>query len=541
MVRFAISSAAAPGDPAATETSKGKAGKGGKGAAAGADTDALGEADIAAFTVHPETWEIPPHEHRYVSAHFRPTEMRSYRCRFEAIVANNDDPSTGRMEFLLSGKGTMPTVTLESPLERDQTGAVLMDFGEVNARKSRRIPLILRNDGILPVSCLFEMELPDTQEGDASVGMVESVTKKRDRQRKGDFLFAAAGGSITLQPKERKSMDVLFQPRCQPKEGEPEALAQRLKMTVLHNQFDATTFLLHGSCVSHDVVFEDLPGASVADELTFDQVDILEAPSSTAEAAALGGPVGTNVLAQPTGDVVADAQLVGKEVTFSLWNQGATASRFYFASHKHFKFYPSVGHLPAGSRREIAASFRPEEPVKYESEPVEFATQRIRYIRQPDEGDQVSIETQEQKERRVSLRNIDVEWDDSKTQLREATEEDMAALLQQEAAAKGPVIPEKVGKKAKKGKEPVIDVPPTPTLRRGPLSEGGVQMVYSVQPEPRHEPLEGTVSSKRPLRCSGVADRARYEIVDGVAEGSHVIPFKNTAMFQCRGHTFTVR
>lgn len=67
-------------------------------------------------------------------------------------------------------------------------------------------------------------------------------------------------------------MDVLFQPRCQPKEGEPEALAQRLKMTVLHNQFDATTFLLHGSCVSHDVVFEDLPGASVADELTFDQV-----------------------------------------------------------------------------------------------------------------------------------------------------------------------------------------------------------------------------------------------------------------------------
>lgn len=67
-----------------------------------------------------------------------------------------------------------------------------------------------------------------------------------------------------------------------------------------------------------------------------------------------------------------------------------------------------------------------------------------RYIPQPDEGDQVSTETQEQKERRISLRNIDVEWDDSKTQLREATEEDMALLLQQEAAAKGPVVPEKV-------------------------------------------------------------------------------------------------
>lgn len=64
------------------------------------EADALGEADIAAFAVYPETWEIPPHEHRYVSAHFRPTEMRSYRCRFEAIVADNDDPSTGRLDAL---------------------------------------------------------------------------------------------------------------------------------------------------------------------------------------------------------------------------------------------------------------------------------------------------------------------------------------------------------------------------------------------------------------------------------------------------------
>lgn len=41
-------------------------------------------------------------------------------------------------------------------------------------------------------------------------------------------------------------------------------------------------------------------------------------------------------------------------------------------------------------------------------------------------------------------------------------------------------------KKGKKGKEPPPpELPPTPTLRRGPLSEGSVQMVYAVQPEPR--------------------------------------------------------
>lgn len=67
-------------------------------------------------------------------------------------------------------------------------------------------------------------------------------------------------------------MDVVFQPRCTPSEGEPKQLAQPLKMTVLHNPFDATVFRLAGTCVSHDVVFEDLPGASIADELLFEQV-----------------------------------------------------------------------------------------------------------------------------------------------------------------------------------------------------------------------------------------------------------------------------
>lgn len=69
-------------------------------------------------------------------------------------------------------------------------------------------------------------------------------------------------------------MDVLFQPRCKPKEGEPVELAQCLKMTVLHNPFDATVFRLSGTCLSHDVVFEDLPGDSVADELGFEQVKL---------------------------------------------------------------------------------------------------------------------------------------------------------------------------------------------------------------------------------------------------------------------------
>ena len=547
-VKFAISPAAGPKDserpPADPKAKKGKGGKGVE------EEAAPGEADVSAFAVHPEMWEIPPHEHRYVSAHFRPTEMRSYRCQFEAVVSDNDDPSTGRLSFLLSGKGTMPTVTLESPLDRDQSGAVLMEFGEVSARKSRRMPLVLRNDGILPVSCLFELALSEDQGADGTIA-AESALKKRDRQRRGDFLFAAAGGSVTLQPKERKAMEVVFQPRCKPKEGEPVALSQTLKMTVLHNPFDAAVFKLSGTCLSHDVVFDDLPGASVADELTFDQVDILDPPApeggdaaATAKTStAMGGGAGEPG-AGAAGSGAEEEASGGKEVTFCVWNQGSFPCRFVFATHQHFKFSPSVGHLPVGSRREIRAMFHPTEPVKYDNEPVEFITQKIRYPEPgaaEDEGDASQGQQQEQHERRTSLR-VDLEWDDSKTQLREATEEDMRILLLEEEAASKPPAPEKPKKAAKKGKEPAApELPAAPTLRRGPLSEGGVQMVYAIQPEPRFEAVEGTLPSKRPLRCSGVADRARFEVTDGVAEGSSSVTFSNTAMFQCRVHTFTVR
>lgn len=545
-VKFAISPAAGPkGSEKPPPDPKAKKGKGSK---AADEEVAPGEADVTAFAVHPETWEIPPHEHRYVSAYFRPTEMRSYRCQFEAVVSDNDDPSTGRLGFLLSGKGTMPTITLESPLDRDQSGAVLMEFGEVSARKSRRMPLVLRNDGILPVSCLFELALPEDQGVDGTLA-AESATKKRNRQRKGDFLFAAAGGSVTLQPKERKAMEVVFQPRCKPKEGEPEALSQTLKMTVLHNPFDAAVFKLSGTCLSHDVVFHDLPGASVVDELTFDQVDILEPPApERGDAAATKPPVvvsgGAGAPIPGAAGSGTEEASGGKEVTFWVWNQGSLPCRFLFSSHQHFKFSPSVGHLPVGGRREVRATFNPTEPVKYDNEPVEFVTQKIRYpepATAEDEGDAPQGQQQDRHERRTSLR-VDLEWDDSKTQLREATEEDMRILLLEEEAASKPAVPEKPKKTSKKSKEPPPpEIPAVPTLRRGPLSEGGVQMVYAVQPEPKFETVEDTLPSRRPLRCSGVADRARFEVTDGVAEGSSSVTFGNTAMFQCRVHTFTVR
>ena len=65
-----------------------------------------------------------------------------------------------------------------------------------------------------------------------------------------------------------------------------------------------------------------------------------------------------------------------------------------------------------------------------------------RYPESDEEGG-LSSETRET-QRRASL-DVDVEWDDSKTQLREATEEDMKVLLEEEARQSvGSTVPQKV-------------------------------------------------------------------------------------------------
>eukprot|EP00752_Nemacystus_decipiens_P005675 g5136.t1 len=88
------------------------------------------KADVAAFAVHPTTWEIPPTSHFYVLVHFRPTERRSYRCQFGAVVPGNSDTRAGRLRFILAGEGTLPEEAFEDP--RDKRGGSGTIDGDVD-------------------------------------------------------------------------------------------------------------------------------------------------------------------------------------------------------------------------------------------------------------------------------------------------------------------------------------------------------------------------------------------------------------------------
>ena len=155
-----------------------------------------------AFTVQPEICEIPPHEYRYASIYFKPTEMKNYRGVFFAEVDDSNNSSNNNnnnssnnnnsnnnlvmksnslrnnntmpmittikrkaiqsgcgtsLIFDLGGNGTMPCITIEEPLIRDNDGNLIIDFQKVHIDKICKKRLTIMNHGTMPATCIFDM------------------------------------------------------------------------------------------------------------------------------------------------------------------------------------------------------------------------------------------------------------------------------------------------------------------------------------------------------------------------------------------------
>ncbi|GMH58813.1 hypothetical protein TrST_g5240 [Triparma strigata] len=324
--------------------------------------------DVGSFTVQPASWDIPAHEYRYVSVYFRPKEMKSYRCSFKANVADShesqDKPTGGtgsKMSFDLCGAGTLPCVNVTMPNSANEKGQLLMPFGSVELGKSRALPIHLSNDGVVPCTVLFEM--------------ADSAC----------FSFAKANGSETMEPGEKRQLQVLFKPNKVGEEGAGEEL--ELKMSVMHNSYESETLLLTGTCYSNDALIEDIDD----DELKFDEVDLNSGTPSS-------------------------------HVNFTVRSKSDEPLRFEFAAHEHFKFEPSAGHLPAGGRKDIVAKFDTAGDTKtYKSEPVEFSTSKIEYS--IGEGEEKQI-----------VEPTVVGWDNSMKEVRVASEEEAQEIAKADAS-----------------------------------------------------------------------------------------------------------
>eukprot|EP00605_Chrysophyceae_sp_TOSAG23-4_P000636 GSChrysophyteH1.ASY1.ANO1.717.1 assembled CDS len=275
------------------------------------------EATTGAFTVQPELWEIPPHEHRVVSVYFNPTEIKSYRSVFEAEVDYEGSSSTAgpkasgcgkTLTFDLAGSGSMPCIAVAHPTERAADGSLALDFGKVHIDRKGRRRLTIRNDGVMPATCLFQVT------GDS------------------DFSFPFSNASLSIEPGDKKEMFVSFAPK---KVGDEPSRSATIKVTVLNNQFDQYIFKMSGTTYACDATI-DMDGSD-KDTITMSELNISEGPASTSKTITVQSRSN-----YPIKFAIKAADDVPAVLSFS----------------------PSCGHLGPNGKRDVTVTFAPTDQVK---------------------------------------------------------------------------------------------------------------------------------------------------------------------------------
>ena len=205
----------------------------------------------SAFTVQPEVWDIPPHEHRYVTVYFNPVEIKNYRAVFTADVADcstltatstSTSTSTAVLRrkaaagsgtsliFDVGGSGTMPCISIEEPTQRQSDGSLLLDFQKVHVDRICYRRISIKNRGVMPATCLFEMTGSD------------------------DFKFSGRNSSLTLEPGQQENLTVSYCPKSVGDSKDVQTASVRV--TVLKNHFDFYLLKLKGSAYECDAIID---------------------------------------------------------------------------------------------------------------------------------------------------------------------------------------------------------------------------------------------------------------------------------------------
>lgn len=454
-----------------------------KAAAKGKGKDAKGKKDAPvemnhAFSVHPETWEIPPHEHRYVNIHFNPTEMKTYRSSFFAVVEDqNSEAQDTELKFDLGGSGTMPCISVEQPTERDLDGNLIIDFDRVHADRTSCKTFIIRNDGIMTTTCLFDMP-PGTF-----------------------FSFPSKDSSLTLNAGEKQELQVNFCP-VNMAGGMEENCSSQIKISVLNNPFDKYYLKLKGTAYACDAIIETQGDDHAHENVIFEHLN----------------------LANNSADSMVETVLLRSRCKIPL----KFAMKLEEGVPDVFSFSPSVGHLGPLGVKEVRITFNSNNKVLVENGKVSCSLQQISYTKPISEDETAVVE--------VIDTSLHGKWDNSMSSLRPATDEDM--VLIEESAKAFEEYEVKAAAEAAKGKKgKPVPKPADCPLKLANELDDGTKMVEETVLEPASEIIEGVEKQNVHLYVSASADVAKYEC--GIAGQN--INFRPTFLFQSSSHSFTFK
>ncbi|XP_053824344.1 hydrocephalus-inducing protein homolog [Vidua chalybeata] len=279
------------------------------------------------------------------------------------------------LTFTISGKGHEPQLTVVRPSARSKRGNAVLRFKRLQLGDSETLPLVIRNDGIIPVKFMLLLEdehaafflkgrasaLRIFHAGDAEEGSVGNESKPPKKP----FFLLPCGQSAEF--------GVIFKP----------SLAQHLegKIRVLVGDTWSVKTLIELVGEGHKDEFtligleEDTQERNAKINLKEDVIDAVRVNHINFGDCALGKPC---------------------HRTFSISNHSQTkVMHFEWEAGAPFQFSPKVGHLHPGCAKDITVSLKSDVPATFRRHLVKCKVTKVNFElpqrKVPDWDDQMRV------------------------------------------------------------------------------------------------------------------------------------------------------
>ncbi|CDI85439.1 Hydrocephalus-inducing protein like protein, related [Eimeria praecox] len=288
-------------------------------------------AEDSAFDVQPKRIVVAPHDYAHATVSFKPTALQQYSSSLRIAVEKSANPLTGQAQFDLRGEGTLPSITLAFPASVSQKDAKpkshlpYFDFGRVAVSRTMTIPVVLKNEGIIPATARVQLPPCDSIDFDLP-------------------------HSVTLKPKEEQIFSLAYRPRT------PGELDYKFRTTTHANPFENVEIHIKGCAFSEELIWSAVNPANQCGLRTSD-----------------GELVDGN-------HFMFDDIPLGKTVTHGLTLRNISAQAISFELNTEslgqlkdrLTFTPAAGILAPNTAHTVNLSFKTEEPISVTRHPINF-------------------------------------------------------------------------------------------------------------------------------------------------------------------------
>ncbi|XP_064239335.1 hydrocephalus-inducing protein homolog [Aotus nancymaae] len=321
------------------------------------------------FEVEPNKMCIASHSHAFATVSFTPQIMQNYQCIFEATL--DGLPSTlaksRGLVFDIAGEGNLPQVTVVRPILHNQYGNPLLLFKRLLLGHSEKLPLILKNNGILPAQ--LHVDLQDelgvfSLKGRPTTSYIY-ITEENKPHEKANKAHTA---SLVVSPGETAEFDVFFHSQ---KVGRVKGI---IHLSVINNQYEETIIHMVGEGYEDDITLDNIHGlvASTSQEgISISEfTEILEDNDMDLVAAALVDHI-------QFGDCHIGHSY---NVSFTVTNHSqVNMMRFEWPVLAAVTFSPQMGHLHPGCAKDILVTMKSDVPINLKNMQIKCKLSKIMF------------------------------------------------------------------------------------------------------------------------------------------------------------------